>query len=100
MKYILIITIILNYLLFNINNEKEKNEKKTETTSNIINLKIIDINTKEELYAVKNIDKYSDFDGNMKITKGDSISLELISYEKLNINNIQSDTIIEMSKVN
>ena len=38
-------------------------------------------------------------DGEIKITKGDSISLELISYEKVNINSVKNDTIIGMSRL-
>lgn len=103
MKYILIAILFFN--LF-INNDKEPKKKinseiKSEINSeiNMINIKIIDIDTKEELIGVKNKDKYTNFEGEIKINKGDSILLELISYEKINIKSIQKDTIIGMSKL-
>lgn len=97
MKYLL--AIILFFNLFFVD---KKDDKKPEeaSVSNIINIQIIDKDTKEELFAVKNIDKYSDFDGKMKINRGDSISLTLISYKDINIKTVKNDTIIGMSKVN
>lgn len=95
MKYILITILFFNLFIIDVKKEKELKTANLNT----VNIKIIDIDTKEELCAVKNIDKYSNYEGEIKINKGDSILLELISYEKVNINSVKKDTIIEMSRL-
>jgi hypothetical protein len=97
MKYILITILFFNFLFTDINKKEVKNEVPSEL--NMITIKIVDIDTKEELFAVKNIDQYTDFNGEIKINKGDSISLELISYEKVNIKSVSNDTIIGISRL-
>lgn len=65
---------------------------------NLIKVKIVDNLTNEILVGVKSGNKYSDLDGIVLIEKDKLISLELISYEKLNIM-IKNDTIIKMNTI-
>lgn len=61
-------------------------------------IKIVDELTNETLVGVKNGNSYSNLDGILLVDKDKQISLELISYEKLNTI-IKNDTIIKMSSV-
>ena len=93
MKYLMVIL----FLLLNLNLiSKEKKEIK-KVNNNEIYIEIIDQKTNEVLVGVKNGDKYSNFDGLMKINKGDNVCLELVSYEKVSLLNIKNDTIIKMN---
>jgi len=93
MKYLIVILLMLLSLNLISNNKKE-----IKTISNQeIYIKIVDQKTNEYLVGVKNNDKYSNFDGVLKVNKGENISLELVSYEKVNITSIKNDTIIKMN---
>jgi hypothetical protein len=63
-----------------------------------IYITIIDDITKETLVGVKNGSTYSNLDGKIKVNKGEEVSLEFISYEKLNTI-VKNDTIIKMSSI-
>jgi hypothetical protein len=91
MKYI-ILFFILNFNL-------KESPKNTPIINQEMSIIIVDESTNETLVGVKNNNNYSDLDGILKINKGDSINLELISYEKLIISSIKNDTIIKMSKI-
>ena len=92
MKYIVILFMILNLNL-------TSKEKKELNNNQEIFVKIVDEKTNESLAGVKNINNktYSDFDGILKINKGETIKLELVSYEKLTSTKIKNDTIIKMN---
>ena len=65
MKYLIVIL----FMMLNLNLiSKEKTEKKVNNQE--IYIKIIDQKTSEYLVGVKNNDKYSNFDGLLKINKG------------------------------
>jgi len=70
---------------------------KIESTQEVY-ITIVDDITNETLVGVKNGSKYSNLDGKIKVNKDDSISLEFISYEKLNTI-VKNDTIIKMSSI-
>lgn len=61
-------------------------------------IKIVDELTNETLVGVKNGNTYSDLDGILLVDKDKPISLEFISYEKLNTI-VKNDTIIKMSSI-
>lgn len=90
----------MNYILFfllmlNFNNDKQTNK---QSINQEVIITIID-NNNEKLTGVKNGNKYSNFDGELAINKGDSVLLELVSYEIINIENIENDTIIKMINI-
>lgn len=64
-----------------------------------INVTIIDSRTREPLCGVLNQhqNNYSDINGSLIVRKNNSLNLKFISYEDVNIKNIQHDTIIKMN---
>ena len=61
-------------------------------------IQIVDELTTETLVGVKNRNTYSDLDGILLVDKDKPISLEFISYEKLNTI-VKNDTIIKMNSI-
>src|ERR1035437_5032512 len=102
MKKILIF-LLFSFIILNVstkNNVKHEyyNEIKNSTTyNNQISIKLIDNVTLESLPGVKCGNKYSDLNGVLKINKGDIITLNFISYQKILLCNIKNDTIIKMT---
>jgi len=62
-----------------------------------VNVTIIDSRTKEPLCGVLNQHNYSDINGSLIVRRNNSLNLKFISYEDINIKNIQNDTIIKMN---
>ena len=72
----------------------------TNTAKSIdkVKITIVDEKTSEKLVGVldKKTLNYSDINGQLLLNNGNSLNLNLISYEEMNIKNIRNDTIIKM----
>ena len=85
--------ILILILIFTLNVEVTK----TETIMENITVTVKDITTNETLVGVKIGDKYTNFDGNVKVKKGD-YNLDFISYQNIKIL-IDHDTIIYLKNI-
>ena len=90
MKYTFLVLSLISILTLTTLSSKTPNQG--------ITIHIVDSATNESLAGVKIGNKYSDLDGHLLVRKDESISLELISYEKLNTT-VKKDTIIKMSSI-
>lgn len=105
MKNLLILLILLFFTVANAKNnvttennvQKNDNNINNSINNNEILIKIVDKKTLESLSGVKCGKTYSDLNGYLKVNKGDVVILELISYNKVILQNVYSDTIITMS---
>lgn len=97
MKKTLIFLILFNLGFFGIC-ENIKNSTKSSVNQQI-KITIIDTE-KEPLTGVlnKTLNNYSDLKGNLIVNKGDSVNLQFISYENLNIK-VSKDTTIVLKEI-
>jgi hypothetical protein len=95
MKY-LIILVIVSGLFLSWKDESNSNSN----SSNKVSIILLDKDTNEKLVGVKNKNdnSYSNFDGELLINKNSVVSLELISYNNIQLE-VKNDTIIKLSKI-